>query len=137
MRNVLRVAARALTGSTYVALGADAFRAPGGRVDQAAPVLAAVRGVVPLPVEDELIVRGNAAVQVGAGALLTAGVLPRLSASVLVGSLVPTTLAGHAFWKIDDPKARAQKRTQFFKNLTMIGGLLYAALDTGTDAESA
>jgi hypothetical protein len=39
----LRPAARLLTGSTYVLLGFDALRAPGGRVDLAAPLLAAIR----------------------------------------------------------------------------------------------
>lgn len=137
MPSLLRLTARVLTGSTYVALGADALRAPGGRVDQAAPMLAAVRTVVPLPVEDELVVRGNAAVQVLAGSSLALGVLPRLSALALIGSLVPTTIAGHAFWKIEDPKARKQQRVQFQKNTAMIGGLLFAALDRKAGAQSA
>jgi uncharacterized membrane protein YphA (DoxX/SURF4 family) len=137
MANVLRIVARVLTGSTYIALGADAARSPGGRVDQAAPVLATVRGVVPLPAEDAVIVKANGAVQVVAGALLAVGVLPRLSAWALVGSLVPTTLAGHAFWKIDDPAVRKQQRVQFLKNTAMLGGLLYAALDARTGAKPA
>jgi hypothetical protein len=73
----LRAAACVLTGSTYALLGFDALRAPGGRVDQAAPLLAAVRTVVPLPADDELVVRGNAAVQVLAGTLLALGRAPR------------------------------------------------------------
>ncbi len=125
----LRPAARMLTGSTYVLLGFDALRAPGGRVDQAAGVLTTVRKVVPLPDDDELVVRGNAAVQVAAGALLALGIAPRLSALALAGSLVPTTLAGHAYWAIEDPAARKQQRIQFHKNMAMIGGLLFAALD--------
>ncbi len=60
----LRPAARIFTGSTYVLLGFDALRAPGARVEQAGPVLAAVRKAVPLPEDDELVVRANAAVQV-------------------------------------------------------------------------
>jgi uncharacterized membrane protein YphA (DoxX/SURF4 family) len=125
----LRPAARVLTGSTYVLLGFDAFRAPGGRVDQAAPVLAAMRTVVPLPEDDELVVRGNAALQVVAGAMLATGRAPRLSALALAGSLVPTTLAGHSYWKIEDPDVRKVQRIQFHKNMAMIGGLLFAALD--------
>ena len=125
----LRPAARVLTGSTYVLLGFDALREPGGRVDQAAPVLAAIRGWVPLPADDELVVRGNAAVMVVAGALLAAGRAPRLSALALAGSLVPTTLAGHSYWKVEDPAVRKIQRIQFHKNLAMIGGLLFAALD--------
>jgi len=125
----LRPAARVLTGSTYVLLGLDAVRAPGARVEQAAAVLAAMRKWVPLPEDDELVVRGNAAVQVTAGTLLALGIAPRLSALALAGSLIPTTLAGHAYWTMEDPTARKLQRIQFHKNMAMIGGLLFAALD--------
>lgn len=125
----LRPAARVLTGSTYVLLGLDAVRAPGGRVEQAAPVLAAMRKWAPLPKDDEMVVRGNAAVQVAAGTLLALGIAPRLAALTLAGSLVPTTLAGHSYWAVEDPAARKLQRIQFHKNLAMIGGLLFAALD--------
>ena len=57
----LRPVARSFTGSTYVLLGFDALRAPGARVEQAGPVLAAMRKAVPLPDDDELVVRANAA----------------------------------------------------------------------------
>lgn len=125
----LRPAARILTGSTYALLGFDALRAPGARVDQAAPVLAAIRERIPLPADDELVVKGNAAVQVLGGTLLALGIAPRLSALALAGSLIPTTLAGHAYWTIEDPAARKQQRIQFHKNMAMIGGLLFAVLD--------
>jgi putative oxidoreductase len=126
----LRPAARILTGSTYALLGYDALTAPGGRVDQAAPLLAALRKWVPLlPADDELVVRGNAAVMVAGGTLLALGRAPRLSALILAGSLVPTTLAGHSYWKLEDPAARKAQRIQFHKNMAMIGGLLFAALD--------
>jgi len=125
----LRPAARLLTGSTYVLLGFDALRAPGARVDQAGPVLAAIRKGVPLPEDDELVVRANAAVMVLAGAMLALGRAPRLSALALAASLVPTTLAGHSYWALEDPDARKIQRIQFHKNMAMIGGLLFAALD--------
>ena len=125
----LRPAARVLTGSTYALLGFDALRAPGARVDQAAGVLAVVRKVAPLPADDELVVRANAAVQVLGGVLLALGRAPRLSALMLAGSLIPTTLAGHSYWTIEDPAARKLQRIQFHKNMAMIGGLLFAALD--------
>jgi putative oxidoreductase len=126
----LRPAARILTGSTYVLLGFDALREPGGRVDQAAPLLATIRKQVPLPADDELVVRGNAAVMVAAGALLMLGRAPRLCALALAGSLVPTTMAGHSYWSVEDPAARKVQRIQFHKNLAMIGGLLFAVLDS-------
>ena len=128
MASPLRPLARALTGSTYVLLGADALRTPGGRVDMAGPLLAAVRRVVPLPADD-MVVRGNAAVMVAGGATLALGVLPRLSALALAGSMVPTTLAGHAYWAEEDPVRRKLQRIHFHKNVAMIGGLLFAVLD--------
>lgn len=124
-----RFLARALTGSTYALLGADAYRTPGGRVDQAGPLLASLRKVLPLPEDDELLVRANGAAQVAAGTALALGRLPRLSSAVLAASLVPTSLAGHAYWTLDDPQARAGQRVQFHKNLAMIGGLLMILLE--------
>jgi putative oxidoreductase len=129
MLTLLRTAARILTGSTYMTLGLDAVRAPGARVAQAAPLLARLRRAVPLPAEDEIIVRGNATIQALAGTLLAAGRVPRLSALALAGSLVPTTVAGHAFWSIEDPALRKSQRIQFHKNMAMIGELLFALLD--------
>ena len=125
----LRPAARVLTGSTYVLLGFDAVREPGGRVDQAAPVLATIRKVAPLPEDDELVVRANAAVMVAGGTLLALGIAPRLSALALACSLIPTTLAGHSYWALEDPAARKQQRIQFHKNVAMLGGLLLAVID--------
>ena len=125
----VRGVARVLTGSTYALLGMDAFRTPGKRVNTAGPLLASVRRVAPLPEDDELLVRANAAAMVVAGSSLALGRLPRLSAAALLASMIPTTLAGHAYWTHDDPAARAQQRVQFHKNLAMIGGLLLAVLD--------
>ena len=44
--------------------------------------------------------------------------------------MVPTTLAGHAFWKQKDKTARNAQMTHFFKNLSMLGGLVLASVDT-------
>ncbi len=129
MPHPLCIAARLLTGSTYALLGFDAVRAPGARVDQAAPTLATLRAVVPLPDDDQLLVRANAAAQVLGGTLLALGIAERLSALALAGSLIPTTIAGHGFWAIEDPATRKLQRVQFHKNMAMLGGLLFAALD--------
>jgi len=131
MRTPSRKLARLLTGATYALLGFDALRSPGGRVDTAGRLLTTLRGVVPLPDDDELLVRANGAVQAGAGVAIALGVLPRPAAVAIVGSMIPTTLAGHAFWTIDDPAARKMQQVQFLKNLAMIGGLIQIALDRG------
>jgi putative oxidoreductase len=125
----LRPAARLLTGSTYAVLGYGALREPGPRAEQAAALMGAIRKIVQLPATDEQVVRANGAIQAACGALLALSVAPRLSAVVLAGSMIPTTLAGHCFWTVDDPEVRKQQQVQFHKNMAMIGGLLFAALD--------
>jgi putative oxidoreductase len=52
-----------------------------------------------------------------------------LAALALACSMIPTTLAGHAFWNIEDPTGRKLQRIQFHKNMAMIGGLLLAVVD--------
>lgn len=79
----------------------------------------------------EQLVKINAGVQVVAGGLFAFGIAPRVMAIVLGGSLVPTTLAGHRFWEMDDDADKAQHQIQFLKNAGLIGGLIFAALDTG------
>jgi hypothetical protein len=84
-----------------------------------------------VPAKTEDAVRLNGAVQMAAGLLLSLGWFPRLAALVLAGTLVPTTAAGHRFWEDEEDADRAQQRIHFLKNLSMFGGLLIAAADTG------
>jgi uncharacterized membrane protein YphA (DoxX/SURF4 family) len=65
-----------------------------------------------------------------AGLALATGRFPRISSLVLAASLVPTTYAGHAFWEEKDKAAMKAQRIQFFKNISMLGGLLLAGVDT-------
>jgi putative oxidoreductase len=129
VQNPLRVVARILTGSTYVVLGADALLTPGKRPEIAGDTLAAIRKVVPLPEDDTLLVQANAAVMVGGGALLALGRVPRLAALALAASLLPTTAAAHRYWAVEDPAARAQQKIHFWKNASLLGGLLLVVLD--------
>ncbi len=122
MSSPVRALARPMLATMFVAGGVDALRAPGARVD-------AVRAAGLN--EPEKLVRVNAATMVVGGLTLATGRLPRLSALALAGTLVPTTYIGHPFWSEGDAAARKQQQTQFFKNLSMFGGLLLAAVDTG------
>ena len=74
--------------------------------------------------------RLNGAVQLGAGALLATGKFRRLAAVVLIGSIIPTTYAGHQFWAEDEEGPRKLQLSHFLKNLAILGGLIFAALDT-------
>ncbi len=118
MRRLLLPLARVLLGAPFVVLGYEAAAEPGGRVD-----LARAMGVP----EPELAVRANGAAMVAGGAALAAGILPRTAAAGLVTSLVPTTVAGHPYWTMDDPQARKVNRIQVLKNVGLAGGLLAVA----------
>ena len=48
----------------------------------------------------------------------------------LAASLVPTTAAGHRFCEETDPSMKANQRTHFLKNVSMLGGLILASVDT-------
>lgn len=129
---ILRRAARPMLASMFIAGGIDALRNPGPKVpaadDVAPPIAAQVPG---LPEQDtEMLIRINGGVQVGAGLMLAIGRFPRLSALALAASLVPTTAAGHRFWESDDEAERKQQQVHFLKNVSMLGGLVLASLDT-------
>ena len=80
--------------------------------------------------DTETVVRVNGGVQIVAGVLLATGRFRRLACLFLMGSLIPTTYAGHRFWEETDETARSQQRMHFLKNLGLLGGLILAAVDT-------
>lgn len=128
---MIRRAARPLLAAAFVTGGSDAFARPEPRAELAEPVVDPVAQALTLSARPVTLVRVNAAAQVAAGALLATGRLRRLAAATLAASLVPTTLAGHRYWEIDDPARRTQQRMQFMKNAGLLGGLLLAAADSG------
>jgi putative oxidoreductase len=85
--------------------------------------------VTGLPDDTETLVRLNGMTQVVAGTLMSVGIFRRLSAAVLIGTLIPTTLAGHRFWEELDEDARTMQITHFAKNLGLLGGLLLVATE--------
>ena len=133
---LVRRIARPLLATPFIYGGISTLRKPQDRVPGARPVVEKITETadaqlpVELPKDVEQYVKFNAGLQVGAGALLALGRLPRLSSLALAGSVVPTTLAGHRFWEEQDPKVQFEKISHFVKNLGMLGGLLLAAVDT-------
>lgn len=118
-----------VVGSVNALRNAEALGAKAATVtDKIAPTLR--NAGVPVPSDPAVLVRINAGTQIAAGLMLATGRAPRLSSVVLAGSLVPTTLAGHAFWKESDPKERKREMIAFFENTSILGGLLIAAGDT-------
>ncbi|HRE02210.1 MAG TPA: DoxX family protein [Ilumatobacteraceae bacterium] len=96
---------------------------------QAEGLIDDIAEAVGLPGNSAMLIRINGAVQVGAGVLFALGIVPRPAAVVLAATLVPSTAAGHPFWDGSEPASRTIG--QFAKNAGLLGGLLFAALDTG------
>lgn len=134
---ITRLLARPMLATIFVAGGVNALRNTEGHTagakrvaDRVVPAAQQAVPKVPIPTDPATLVRINAGAQILAAAALATGRAPRLSATVLAASLVPTTLAGHAFWDEADADAKAAQKLQFFKNTSIMGGLLLAAVDT-------
>lgn len=127
---LLRRAARPMLASIFVTGGVDALRNPGSKVPMAEGLTPQLQRIPALADYDtETLVRINGGVQAGAGTLFAMGRFPRLSSLALAASIIPTTAAGHRFWEMEGSQ-RTQQQVQFFKNLSILGGLLIASADT-------
>jgi uncharacterized membrane protein YphA (DoxX/SURF4 family) len=134
---VIRTLARPMLASMFVVGAVNALKASEHHAQRAKKVTDRIVTManrvapgVPLPGDPRTLVRINAAAQLLGAAGLVSGRAPRLSSAILAGTLVPTTLAGHAFWDEQDPEVRAAQKIHFFKNVSMMGGLLISAVDT-------
>jgi uncharacterized membrane protein YphA (DoxX/SURF4 family) len=138
--SLLRAIPRTMLASYFVAAGIRAIRDPESLVPAAEPL---VDRVVPLvkeytpeqvagyvPENTVTLVRINGIAQVVGGAALATGKGRRLGALLLAGSLIPSTIAKHPFWTVQDPEERAQDRNHFLKNVSLLGGVLLASQDT-------
>jgi hypothetical protein len=72
----------------------------------------------------------NGAVQIGAGLLLATGRFPRFASAALALSVVPGSLGGNTFWSEGDPARKAEQRRAFVADISLIGGLIIASVDT-------
>jgi putative oxidoreductase len=134
---ITRLLARPMLASIFVAGAVNALRTTDAHAERAkkiadrvVPLAQQAVPQVPIPTDPATLVRINAGAQLLAAAALATGRAPRLSATVLAASLVPTTLAGHPFWEESDPQTKAAQRLQFAKNTSVLGGLLLAGVDT-------
>jgi uncharacterized membrane protein YphA (DoxX/SURF4 family) len=130
--SLARRAARAALAASFISGGLDQLRNPQPKAGPASPIAKPIAERVPqLPNDPESLVKIDGAIKVLGGLGLVFGPFARPAALVLAGSLVPTTLSGHRFWETTDPDQKVSDRVEFFKNVSLLGGLLIAALDTG------
>jgi putative oxidoreductase len=134
---VTRLIARPMLASMFFVGGVGALKHAEAHARNAKPVVDKVVPMAqkaapgaPIPTDAVTLVRINAVAQLVGAAALATGKAPRLASTVLAASLVPTTLAGHRYWEESEPGAKAQQKVHFFKNVSMIGGLMLAGVDT-------
>jgi uncharacterized membrane protein YphA (DoxX/SURF4 family) len=132
---LIRRIARPMLSAVFISRGIDALRSPKPAADAARPTLEGLSKLpdpvgTNVPSNAETVARVNAAVQIGGGLLLASGKLPRLASAALALSVVPGSLGGHTFWSESDPHRKADERRAFFTDVSLIGGLIIAAVDT-------
>ena len=132
---LIRRVARPMSSAAFIARGVDALRSPKPAADAARPTLEGLSKLpdpvgTNVPSNAETVARVNAAVQIGGGLLLASGKLPRLASAALALSVVPGSLGGHTFWNETDPQRKADERRAFLTDISLIGGLIIAAVDT-------
>ena len=132
---LIRRIARPMLSAVFISRGVDALRSPKPAADAARPTLEGLSKLpdpvgTNVPTNAETVARINAAVQIGGGLLLATGKLPRLASAALALSVVPGSLGGHTFWSESDPARKADERRAFITDVSLIGGLIIAAVDT-------
>jgi uncharacterized membrane protein YphA (DoxX/SURF4 family) len=121
--------------AAFISRGIDTLRSPKPATDAARPTLEGLSKLPDpvgsnVPSNAETVARINAVVQIGGGLLLASGKLPRVASAALAISVVPGSLGGHTFWNESDPQRKADERRAFLTDISLIGGLIIAAVDT-------
>ncbi len=124
-----------MLSAVFISRGVDALRSPKPAADATRHTLEELSKLpdpvgTNVPSNAETVARVNAAVQIGGGLLLATGKLPRVASAALALSVVPGALGGHAFWNEVEPERKAQERRAFVTDISLIGGLIIAAVDT-------
>ncbi len=124
-----------MLAAAFISQGVDSLRRPMSAADAARPTLVGLRKL-PEPVSSrvpespESFARVTAAAQVGGGLLLASGRLPRLASAMLAATVLPANLGSHMFWSESDPVAKTRQRREFMIDLSLLGGLMIASVDT-------
>jgi uncharacterized membrane protein YphA (DoxX/SURF4 family) len=132
---LIRRIARPMLSAVFISRGVDALRSPKPAADAARPTLEGLSKLpdpvgTNIPSNAETVARVNAAVQIGGGLLLASGKMPRLACAALAFTVVPGSLGAHTFWSESDPHRKADERRAFLTDVSLIGGLIIAAVDT-------
>jgi uncharacterized membrane protein YphA (DoxX/SURF4 family)/vacuolar-type H+-ATPase subunit H len=132
---LVRRVARPLLSAVFIGQGVEALREPDRAAETARPTAEGLQKLPPsaaskVPKDPMTLARVTAGVQIGGGLLLATGRLPRLASAALAATVVPGSLGGHLFWTETDPQRKTQQRREFLTDLSLLGGLMIASVDT-------
>jgi uncharacterized membrane protein YphA (DoxX/SURF4 family) len=132
---LIRRVARPMLSATFIARGVEALRSPKPAAEATRQTLDGLSKLPDpvgpnVPSDAETVAKVTAAVQIGGGLLLATGKLPRFASAALALSVVPGSLGGHAFWNEVEPQRKAEERRAFITDISLIGGLIIASVDT-------
>ncbi len=113
---------RVLISAVFIVFGVLQFTNIGVYIAHPAVVkVAALTGGILTPTVIAYLV---AAIDLFGGILILVGYQTRWTAIILIAFVVLTILFVHNFWTMEGP-ARAANQAHFYKNLAIIGGLLF------------
>ena len=122
MPDYAQAVGRVLLSIVFIVFGYIQFTNIGNYIANPAIVkVAAMTGGIVAPVVIAYLV---AAIDLFGGILILVGYQTRWTAIVLIVFCVLTLFLVHNFWTMDGP-ARAANQGHFYKNLALIGGLLF------------
>lgn len=127
---LIRRLARPLLASYFIIDGVDRFSDSKAAAQDAEEIAEWLSQRTSLPNDPELIVKALAGASVAGGVLLAAGRMPRPASVLLATTLVPGTYIHQDFWAESDPVRKAQKKSNFLRNASLLGGVVIAAVDT-------
>jgi uncharacterized membrane protein YphA (DoxX/SURF4 family) len=124
-----RALSRTLIAAPFLTGGLHAWRNRAELGIDVEPIAEAIGRRLGIAMSGERLVAVTAGVQMVGGGMFALGVYPRAVALILGASLLPSTAVRRSFWADDaDPADRA---AHVIGNAALVGGLLFAAIDTG------
>lgn len=130
---LIRKVARPLLGASFIAGGVDRLRRPQEAGEELQATLDDIASAVPqaesAASNPKLAAQVLGGVQVGAGVLLAAGKFPRLAALALCGAHKVNSYAEYRSASTQTEAEVAAQRKNLLKNISILGGVILAAVD--------
>ncbi|MEE6139175.1 DoxX family membrane protein [Mycobacterium sp. 050128] len=132
---VIRRIARPLLSVAFIGQGVESLLNPKAAAQAAAPAVDGLQALPDqvarsMPNDPQTFAQITAGVQIGGGLLLATGKMPRVASAVLALTVLPANFGSYSFWNESDPERKAERRREFLKDLSLLGGLMIASADT-------